>query len=317
MANSDSQFDVVVIGAGPAGMSAAVFTARANLKTLVIGDPEKSQLITAAEVGNYLFGDAKSGRELLDEGVVQIEKYGVALVVNEVVHIAKEHTGNLKVKTADAKEYTAKAVVIAIGVSYVKSGIKNEKELSGKGVHYCVACDGYFYKDKKVLVVGNGNYAAEEAIELLAYTGDITIISNGRDFSISPELMAGLQKGSVKLRKDKALEFAKDVSSAAAATKSKLVVVFKDSSKEEFDGAFIALGAASTVGFANKLGLELDKEGFIVIDKNGTTSVENVYAAGSCTGGTFQMAKSVGEGCSAAISIIKKLRGLDTYSDLT
>ncbi|HLD96856.1 MAG TPA: FAD-dependent oxidoreductase, partial [Candidatus Nanoarchaeia archaeon] len=91
----------------------------------------------------------------------------------------------------------------------------------------------------------------------------------------------------------------------------------KDGSKEEFDGAFIALGTASSVGFANKLGLELDQEGFIVIDKNGMTSVEGVYSAGSCTGGVLQMAKSVGDGCVAAISIIKKLRGLDNYSDLT
>lgn len=304
-------YDVVVIGAGPAGMSSAVFTARANLKTLVVGDTEKSQLITAAEVGNYLFADGKSGRELLDAGIAQIEKYGAQLLVNEVVHIVREESGFFKVKTADSKEYSAKAVVLAIGVSYVKPGIKNEQELKGKGVHYCVACDGYFYRGRKLLMVGNGNYAAEEAIELLAYTNDVTIISNGREFLISPELMAELQKGNVKMRKDKAFEFIKP--SAAA----KLTVTFKDNSKEDFDGAFIALGAASTVGFANKLGLELDSSGFIVADKNGMTSVEGVYAAGSCTGGTFQMAKSVGEGCVAAISIIKKLRGVENYSDLT
>ncbi|MBI2176118.1 NAD(P)/FAD-dependent oxidoreductase [Candidatus Woesearchaeota archaeon] len=314
---SDSDYDVIVIGAGPAGMSSAVFTARASLKTLVIGDPDKSQLITASEVGNYLFADGRSGRELLDAGIAQVEKYGAQLLVNEAVHIVKEESGVFRIKTADAKEYAARAVVLAIGVSYIKSGIKNEQELKGKGVHYCVACDGYFYKGKKVLVVGNGNYAAEEAIELLAYTKDITIISNGREFSISPELMVGLQKGSVKLRKDKAFEFVKDASSTAAAAKSKLTVIFKDNSKEDFDGAFIALGAASTVGFANKLGMELDSTGFIVADKNGMTSVEGVYAAGSCTGGTFQMAKSVGEGCVAAISIVKKLRGIENYSDLT
>lgn len=303
-------YDVIVIGAGPAGMSCAVFTARANLKTLMIGDPDKSQLITAAEVGNYLFADARSGRELLDAGIGQIEKYGATLAVNEVVNIVNDN-GLFNVKTADAKEYASRAVVLAIGVSYVKSGIKSEKELSGRGVHYCVACDGYFYKGKKVLVVGNGNYAAEEAVELLAYTKDVTVVSNGREFSISPELMAELQKGNVKLRKDKASEFVKP--SAAA----KLTVTFKDNSKEDFDGAFIALGAASAVGFANKLGLELDSSGFIVVNENQATSVEGVYAAGSCTGGTFQMAKSVGEGCVAAISVIKKLRGIDSYSDLT
>ncbi len=309
---AEGEFDVIVIGAGPAGMSSAVFIARANLKTLVIGDPEKSELIKAESVGNYLFANGRGGRELLDEGIAQVEKYGAMAIVNEVVHIAKdEPSGIFTVKTADAKEYSARAVVLAIGVSYVQSGIKGEKELSGKGVHYCVACDGYFYKGKKVLVVGSGNYAAEEAIELLAYTSDITIISNGREFAISPELMAGLQKGSVKMRKDRGTEFIKPSASA------KLTLAKKDGTKEDFDGAFVALGTASTVGFANKLGLELDKDGFIVIGRNGMTSVDGVYAAGSCTGGALQMAKSVGEGCVAAISIIKKLRGIDNYSDLT
>ena len=303
--------DVIIIGAGPAGMSAAAFTSRANLKTLVIGDPEKSELIKASSVGNYLFANNRSGRELLEAGIAQIEGYGAEVLVNEVVNIAREDSGVFTVKTADTNEYSAKAVVLAIGVSYVQSGIKNERELAGKGVHYCVACDGYFYKGKKVVVVGNGNYAAEEAIELLAYTKDITLVSNGRDFAISPELMAGLQKGGVQIRKDRGAEFVKP------STTAKLTLIKKDGSKEEFDGAFIALGTASSVGFANKLGLELDKEGFIVIDKNGMTSVEGVYSAGSCTGGVLQMAKSVGDGCVAAISIIKKLRGLDNYSDLT
>ncbi len=306
-----NEHDVIVIGAGPAGMSAAAFTSRANLKTLVIGDPDKSELIKAASVGNYLFANNKSGRELLEAGVAQIESYGATLLVNEVVHIARGESGIFTVKTADAQEYAARAVVLAIGVSYVQSGIKNEKELSGKGVHYCVACDGYFYNGKKVVVIGNGNYAAEEAIELLAYTRDITIISNGREFAISPELMAALQKGGVQMRKDRGAEFIKE------STAAKLTLVKKDGSKEEFDGAFIALGTASSVGFANKLGLELDGDGFIVADKNQMTSLEGVYAAGSCTGGVLQMAKSVGDGCVAAISIIKKLRGLDTYSDLT
>ena len=303
--------DVIIIGAGPAGMSAAAFTSRANLKTLVIGDPEKSELIKASSVGNYLFANNRSGRELLEAGIAQIEGYGAEVLVNEVVNIAREDSGVFTVKTADTNEYSAKAVVLAIGVSYVQSGIKNERELAGKGVHYCVACDGYFYKGKKVVVVGNGNYAAEEAIELLAYTKDITLVSNGRDFAISPELMAGLQKGGVQIRKDRGAEFVKP------STTAKLTLIKKDGSKEEFDGAFIALGTASSVGFANKLGLELDQEGFIVIDKNGMTSVEGVYSAGSCTGGVLQMAKSVGDGCVAAISIIKKLRGLDNYSDLT
>ena len=303
--------DVIIIGAGPAGMSAAAFTSRANLKTLVIGDPEKSELIKASSVGNYLFANNRSGRELLEAGIAQIEGYGAEVLVNEVVNIAREDSGVFTVKTADTNEYSAKAVVLAIGVSYVQSGIKNERELAGKGVHYCVACDGYFYKGKKVVVVGNGNYAAEEAIELLAYTKDITLVSNGRDFAISPELMAGLQKGGVQIRKDRGAEFVKP------STTAKLTLIKKDGSKEEFDGAFIALGTASSVGFANKLGLELDQEGFIAIDKNGMTSVEGVYSAGSCTGGVLQMAKSVGDGCVAAISIIKKLRGLDNYSDLT
>ncbi|HLD97400.1 MAG TPA: FAD-dependent oxidoreductase, partial [Candidatus Nanoarchaeia archaeon] len=106
--------DVIIIGAGPAGMSAAAFTSRANLKTLVIGDPEKSELIKASSVGNYLFANNRSGRELLEAGIAQIEGYGAEVLVNEVVNIAREDSGVFTVKTADTNEYSAKAVVLAI-----------------------------------------------------------------------------------------------------------------------------------------------------------------------------------------------------------
>jgi thioredoxin reductase (NADPH) len=302
-----ADYDTIIIGAGPAAMSAAVFTARAKLKTLVIGIPEKSQLHYAQSIGNYIGMDDMPGPELLEKGIEQIKKYGAQVIEKEVVHVLKR--AEFTVKTADNKTFTSKTVIIASGMAVKLPGIKNDQALLGKGVHTCVACDGYPYKGKKVAVIGNGNHAAEEAIELLAITKDITIISNGREFDISKELMAECEKGKVKFTKDKVAEF--------TGAKWLEALLMKDGSEQKFDGVFLALGGVTSLTFAQKLALDTTPEGFLVIDKDGKTAIDGCYAAGGCTGGNQQIAKSAGEGCNAAISVIRKVKGVDTYTDQT
>jgi thioredoxin reductase len=170
-------------------------------------------------------------------------------------------------------------------------------------------CDGYPYKNKKVAVIGNGNHAAEEAIELLALTKDVTVISNGKEFEISNELMKECEKGKVKFSKDKVAEFKGE--------KWLEGVVMKDGSTAKYDGVFLALGGVTSLTFAQKLALDTTPEGFLVIDKDGKTAIEGCYAAGGCTGGNQQIAKSAGEACNAAIAVIKRVKGLENYSDQT
>ncbi|HSB46390.1 MAG TPA: NAD(P)/FAD-dependent oxidoreductase [Candidatus Bilamarchaeum sp.] len=302
-----ADYDTIIIGAGIAGMSAAVFTARAKLKTLIIGLPEKSQLHFAQSVGNYIGTDGISGPELLSGGLEQVKKYGAEFLEKEVVHVVKR--AEFSVKTADNKSFTSKTLIIASGMAVKLPGIKNDQALLGKGVHTCVACDGYPYKGKKVAVIGNGNHAAEEAIELLALTGDITILSNGREFDISKELLAECGKGKVKFSKDRVAEF--------RGGKWLEALVMKDGSEQKFDGVFLALGGVTSLTFAQKLALDTSPEGFLVIDRDGKTAIDGCYAAGGCTGGNQQIAKSAGEGCNAGISAIRKVKGVDSYTDQT
>ncbi|HLC45476.1 MAG TPA: NAD(P)/FAD-dependent oxidoreductase [archaeon] len=302
--------DVAVIGAGPAGLSASLYLARAGFSVVVIGFPHKSQLEKAHQVGNYLGWvdfEGVPGTQLIEACLKHARKYGVKVLEEEVVHAQLLSENAFKVKTETAKEFECRAIIIASGVSYRKSGAQNEDAFVGKGVHYCVACDGYFYKGKKVAVLGSGNYAAEEALELTGLTQDVTIISQGAPFKFSNEMKALLDARKVKLEENRVTSF-----------KGEKMLESMDTEKgpAKFDGVFIAVGTASTNAFSNKLGLELNGI-YIKADRDGRTNLKGVYAAGGCTGGNVQMAKSVGEGCNAAISCIKDLSGKAAYVDYT
>lgn len=306
-------YDTIIIGAGPAALSAAVFTARANLKTLVLGNPRKSMLCSAVSLGNYLCTDKMSGQEWLDNALLQIKKYKANFNQDEVVNITKKDS-LFTVKSASNETFESKTIIICAGVSIKQSGIKNQNRLIGKGIHTCVACDGYNYKNKRVAIIGNTNYAAEEAIELTSFTKDITIITNGKEPEISPKLKEVLRKSNAKYDKGRVMEFAGE---------NKLEKIITNDGKElKFEGVFMALGTITALAFADKLALDTlenpsNNEKYLVIDKEGRTSLEGCYAAGACVGGNTQIAKSVGEGCNAAISVIKFVKGLDNYNDLT
>lgn len=303
-------YDVIIIGMGMAGLAAATFLGRANVKALVLGDIRKSQLWSGADVGNYLGSNHKSGPEILESAVEQAKEYGATALVGEVVSAQRSRQGEgFVVKTAANQAYNSKLLIIATGIVLKPAGIPGEKELLGKGVHSCVACDGWAYKGKKVFVVGNGNYAAEEALQLTAYTHDITIFSNGKEFEISADLMKELKNSGIKMSKEKFFQLKGKAKLESAA--------LQDGKELKPDGVFLAIGTATALSFALSLAIGTTKDGFIKIDKDGRTDADGVYAAGGCTGGNQQIAKSVGDGCNAAIDIIKRLKGLSHYADQT
>jgi len=299
-------FDVIIIGTGPAGISAAIYTARAKLKTLLLGKPEDGALYKAKIIANY-FGFAKEigGKEIIERSMIQAQRFGTKFISGEVVNTLKEKKGFL-IKMADGKQFLGKNLIIATGKAYKMLGAENEEALSGNGVHYCVTCDGYYYNKKKVAVIGHSNLAAEEALGLLRYTKDITIFSNGLKFDISPFLKKELKKDKIILREEKVKKF--------VGKKALEKLELEKGEQIKFDGVFMALGRISALNFATKLALKI-KDNDIVINRDGITSVENVYAAGNCTGGNAQAANSVGEGCNAAMTIIKKQKGVATYID--
>ncbi len=303
---ADQIYDVLIIGCGPAGLSAAIYAARAQLKTAIFGDYTKGNLYKSHIIANYLgFPAPVTGPELTLLGVEHAKLFGAEHMAHEIIDIMMNDDRTFTVTDEKQKEHKAKTVIIATGQSYALSGIRNEKELTGKGVSYCVVCDGFFFKDKNVVVVGSGNYAGEEALHLLAYTKKITILSHGKDFTFSGEIKSALDKKGIKYEKTVRI---KEISGHGTAEK----LIFSDGKEIPVEGVFMAVGIAGATAFAKKLGLEMNNN-YIKVDMDGNTNIHGIFAAGDCTGSPPQVATSVGNGCNAALSAIKLIRGLKVY----
>lgn len=291
-------YDVVVIGAGPAGLSAAVYLARSRLQTLVLGSQESTRLWRAKEIDNYLgFPNGIAGRELLDLGTQQAKRFGAEFCQEEVVAIRYEEP--FSIQAASGEKWQTRAVILTTGIANKPSGIAGEESLVGQGISYCVVCDGFFFRNQPVAVVGPGNFAASEALELLPFTRQVTLFSNGRPFALSQEMEDRLAAEGIGKRTEKVLEFVGDGRLEGLRLETGEVAPVK--------GAFMALGTASSLDFARSLGVLIESNS-VVIDRDGRTNVPGVFAAGDCTGGPLQVAKAVGEGCSAALAIIVDLR---------
>lgn len=303
------EYDCVIVGAGPAGITAAIYLARAQLRCLVIGKWKLGNLYKAHIVGNYPgFPKDVSGAFIIEEMIKQGQRFGAEFLEEEIINATKKSDKNFVVKTDTTKEFNAKTLILCPGKAYKMSNVKNEKELTGKGVSYCVTCDGLFFKDKKVAVLGSKNLAAGEALELLTYTKDITIFTNGREPEINEILVKELKKNKVNIKKEKVVEFKVGVNGFLE------YLVFDNGEREKFDGVFIALGTTSALNFATKLGLDVVDTN-LKIDLDGKTNSVGIWAAGDCTGSNAQAAVSAGQGCNAAISVIKYLKGKNVYLD--
>ncbi len=280
-------YDVIIIGRGPAGLAATIYLCRADKKVLIIGK-ENAIWKESVKVNNYFALGDTNGKKLMEDGEKQARKFGAEVINALVTKVEMKKTGF--VVLAD-KEYKSKNLLIATGRAVKKPEIINEKDYVGKGVSYCVACDGFFFKNKKVIVVGNTNFALQEAEDLLDYTKDITIITNGK----KPEF--------------KTSKFKVDECKINKIIGEK-VIKFIDTSKGEIEvsGVFIASGDAGAGDLARMLGVVMDENGKIKVDANNKTSMEYVWAAGDCTPGLAQISVAVGEGATAATSILKEGR---------
>lgn len=304
-----SKYDVIIVGAGPAAWSAATFSARANVQTLVIGDPAQSGLADAAEVWNYVgFPKGISGRELLEQMQEQATSQGATFLLGEVTHVEKQK-GKFFVRTAKREEFTSTQLVLAHGANFIKVNLPGEQELVGKGIHYCALCDGPLCKGKRVIVLGNSNLAAEEALQLAGVGVKVAkIVTHAINPNISPEYQELLDEQGITVEIGKAEKFESGIE---ISIRKKDGVV-----QEKVDAVFIALGVASSAVFAQKLGLEMSGN-FLKADENGRTNVAGVWVAGLARGGVNQVGKSVGEGIVAAVDIIKVAKGLPQYLDHT
>lgn len=281
--------DVIIMGSGPAGISTALYTARAGLSTLVLGSGAGALEKTDKIENYYGFAQPLSGKELLNNGILQAERLGVQVVREEVVGISYE--GEFVITTKE-NAYRAPFAVMATGASRRTPKITGLAGFEGKGVSYCAVCDGFFYRKKPVAVLGSGDYALHEAAELLPLASSVTVLTNGKEPQAAfPE--------EIKVEPRKISEL------AGEGTLSE--VRFEDGQKLETAGLFVAVGVAGSADLAKKVGAEV-KGVSVVVDEKRRTNVPGLYAAGDCTGGLLQIAKAVSDGALAGADIIKEFR---------
>ncbi len=291
-------YDAIVIGKGPAGLSASLYTIRANLKTLVIG-LNNSALKKASKIENYFgFSEAISGEFLLREGEKQALRLGVEIVEDEVISVEKVDFFEV---TTSSRTFTGKSVLIATGQPQKKLKIQNLENFEGRGVSYCSTCDGFFYRDLKVGVLGYKDFAVHEAIELEAFTKDVTLFTNGHELDLTEKF------------RNEANNFRIDKRPVAKLEGDEFLkrICFEDGTCEDIDGIFVAYESASSLDFARKLGVVIN-DNAIVTDRMQQTNLEGLFAAGDCTGGFKQISVAVGQGALAGRGMIEYVRKLKT-----
>lgn len=285
----DSKYQAVIIGGGPAGVSAALYLARANIKTAIV-ENGPGALARAHKIDNF-YGIAASGIKLYAEGLEQARSLGVEIIQDEVLAVEYYDSFVLTLKHS-AEPLPTPALILATGTKNVTLNLPGLVELEGKGISYCAVCDGFFFRKKKLAVLGHGAFALHEAEYLRHIAAEVTVLTNGQDDSAA-----------------RAAGFATITTPVTAVTGTERLqaVRFADGSELEVSGLFVALGTADSTDLARTLGAQLDGR-FIKVDANGATNIPGLFAAGDCVGGLRQVAKAVHDGARAGLAAIQFLR---------
>ena len=293
-------FELAIIGAGAAGCAAAIYAGRSGIKSVVFDKGVGGGLTsTAPKIENYPGFPSVSGLELMQRFIDHASSYADFHFNEEVREIRKNGDGFV-VLTSEG-EYGVKAVVLCTGSTYKKLGVPGEIEFSGRGVSYCATCDGFFFKGKRVAVVGGGNTALLEAIYLKQIGCEEVFLIHRRDMLRGEEVLQ-------REAREKGVEFVlntvvKRIEGGDVVEKLVLEDVKRKTESELLvQGVFVAVGEQPQNELALKLGVRVDDHGFVVVDRGQRTSVEGVYAAGDITGGVRQIVTACAEGAVAALS---------------
>ena len=293
-------YELAIIGAGPAGYSAAIYAVRAGIKTIVFDKGIGGGLAAISpNIENYPGFDSITGMELAEKMKQHASKYTDIHFSEEVKNIAKTDDGFIVETINDS--YQVKAVLLCTGTEYRKLNVPGEAELTGRGVSYCATCDGFFFKGKKVAVIGGGNTAVVEAIYLKQIgCNEVNLIHRRDQLRAEKAYEDEAREKKIKIHFNKVVE--KIIGSEKV--ESLLLKDTKTDEKTELkvDGVFISIGEVPQNDLAKKLGVKLDESGYIVIDKEGRTNVEGVYAAGDITDGLRQVVTACAEGAIAALT---------------
>jgi len=303
--------DVIIIGAGPAGYTAGIYCSRARHDTLLIsGILPGGQLMNTTDVENYPgFSDGIMGPDLMTVMRKQTEKMGTKIIDDEVTSVDFKNRP-LKVKTA-SEEFEARAVIVCTGANPRKIGLKGEQTFAGKGVSYCATCDGAFFRDQELIVVGGGDSAMEEAIFLTKFASVVHIVHRKEEFRAS-KIMQERALSNEKIK----VHFNSTVKEIHGDQKFQQVVLNNTKTNEdkilEAGGLFIAIGhEPNSAIFQDQI--ELDGNGYIIIKNNTETSVTGIFCAGDVHDHRYRQAvTAAGFGCMAAIDVDKYLSESNT-----
>lgn len=282
--------NIIIIGKGPAGISASLYTVRAGIPTTIIGAGVGSVGRAEAVENYYGFENPINGADLAAAGVAQATRIGAEIISEEVVDI--RYNVKFEVETASHQTYLADSIIIATGAARNVPRIAGLSQFDGKGISYCAVCDGFFYRNQDVAVLGYGDFAAHEAEALLPIAKSVTILTNG-----NPDT-AHLPEGALVNTK-RVTEF--------YGTDRLEGVRFADGSTLPVAGVFIAYGTADSTALSKKLGVATEGNTIVVNDKM-ETNIPGVFAAGDCTGGLYQISKAVWEGALAGTTAIRFVR---------
>lgn len=296
---------VVMVGAGPSALAAAIYTTREDIDTTLYEKGVVGGLAAITDkVDNYPgFADGVEGMVLAEQLQRQAERFGAKIDYGDVS--ALRHEDGINILTVDGKEVKARAVLIATGSDYNKLGIPGEAEYYGRGVHYCATCDGAFYRDKKLVVVGGGNSGVQEALFLTRFASHIDLLVRSTVKAsqvLQDELQKFVDNGKITVH----LQTVPEEIVANETGKVTTVKATKGGSPVEFDidGVFVFIGLKPNTQFLTSSGVELDELQLIKTDSHLATNVPGVFASGDVrSGATMQVASAVGEGATAALSI--------------
>ena len=307
-------YDIIIIGAGPAGLTAGMYAGRQNSKTLVIDKGMAGGLgLEVPMMQNYPGFDLIAGMELIQKMKAQSENYCEILENTVIDSIEKTDDGfHLKTKnspllmTSDdtgEKELFTKSIIIATGASHRHLNVPGEDEFLGRGVAYCATCDGMFFIGRDVLMVGGGNSAAQEALYLKNLGCNVKLVHRRDELRCEHHLQKALEDNGIEILWNSTIQEIKGDMAVNSVT------LLRDGKEEDYktDAVFVAIGDDPSNDLAKDLGVALDEDGYIITDKNQATNVEHVYSAGDITGGVKQWIVACGEGAVAAISAYNDL----------
>jgi thioredoxin reductase (NADPH) len=298
------KYDVIIIGAGPAGLTAAIYTSSLKLRTLVFEGPNPSRLQWAHTVSNYPgFPEGIQGGELLRRVREQAIKFGAEIRKGNV--LAADLVGEVKTVATQDTSLTARTVIIATGIQQKRTEVPGEDKFLGAGVSYCAICDGPLFRGRIVAVIGEGSEAVEDAATLSRIASKTYLVSPSGTFRAGDEELRKAEEHRVEVLKGSKVK-------AIDGVRSVEVLRLTDQKGDErvlrVHGVFIVSSMTPLTKILSKGGLETDEKGCIKVNSRMQTNIDGVYAAGDCTCGGLQASVGVGEGAKAALAVLARLR---------